>query len=90
MLPKQYQAKQPVTVLAGTYGHPLHPTLVTIPIGAWVLREACDQAAANIELHDWLPLSAETLRRIAGVSRMSATRPLPRIDEPATPGTSSK
>lgn len=30
------QAKQPVTVLAGPYGHPLHPILVTVPIGAWV------------------------------------------------------
>lgn len=36
MLPAQYQAKQPVTVLAGPYGHPLHPILVTVPIGAWV------------------------------------------------------
>jgi uncharacterized membrane protein len=25
-----------VTVLAGPYGHPFHPILVTVPIGAWV------------------------------------------------------
>lgn len=31
------QAKQPVSAaLAGPYGHPLHPILVTVPIGAWV------------------------------------------------------
>ncbi|GAA0993203.1 DUF2231 domain-containing protein [Acrocarpospora macrocephala] len=30
------RAKEPVTVLAGPYGHPLHPILVTVPIGAWV------------------------------------------------------
>lgn len=30
------QAKRPVTVLAGPYGHPLHPAAVTVPIGAWV------------------------------------------------------
>ena len=30
------QAKQPVTLLAGRYGHPLHPALVGVPIGAWV------------------------------------------------------
>ncbi|WP_435154258.1 DUF2231 domain-containing protein [Amycolatopsis sacchari] len=31
------QAKQPVSAaLAGPYGHPLHPALVTVPIGAWV------------------------------------------------------
>src|SRR5436309_15887527 len=29
-------AKVPVTVLAGPYGHPVHPILVTVPIGAWV------------------------------------------------------
>ena len=28
--------KNPVTALAGPYGHPFHPILVTIPIGAWV------------------------------------------------------
>jgi uncharacterized membrane protein len=28
--------KQPVTRLAGPYGHPFHPILVTVPIGAWV------------------------------------------------------
>lgn len=28
--------KEPVTVLAGPYGHPFHPILVTVPIGAWV------------------------------------------------------
>ncbi|WP_412544423.1 DUF2231 domain-containing protein [Longispora sp. K20-0274] len=30
------QAKHPVTKLAGPYGHPFHPILVTVPIGAWV------------------------------------------------------
>ena len=29
-------AKRPVTSLAGPYGHPFHPILVTVPIGAWV------------------------------------------------------
>ena len=29
-------AKRPLTKLAGPYGHPLHPALVTVPIGAWV------------------------------------------------------
>ncbi|WP_109210724.1 MULTISPECIES: DUF2231 domain-containing protein [Microbacterium] len=32
----QQRAKQPRTALAGPYGHPFHPILVTIPIGAWV------------------------------------------------------
>ncbi|MGW0231632.1 DUF2231 domain-containing protein [Actinopolymorpha singaporensis] len=29
-------AKRPATLVAGPYGHPLHPALVTIPIGCWV------------------------------------------------------
>ena len=32
----QYRAKHARTVLAGPYGHPFHPILVTIPIGTWV------------------------------------------------------
>jgi uncharacterized membrane protein len=28
--------KYPITKLAGPYGHPLHPILVTLPIGMWV------------------------------------------------------
>ncbi len=45
MIRGQYQAKQPVTVLAGTYGHPLHPILVTVPIGAWVASLVFDIAS---------------------------------------------
>jgi uncharacterized membrane protein len=29
------RSKHPKSPLAGPYGHPMHPTLVTIPIGAW-------------------------------------------------------
>src|SRR3954453_16561080 len=29
-------AKGPKTALAGPYGHPFHPMLVTLPIGTWV------------------------------------------------------
>ena len=30
--------KHPGTTLAGPYGHPFHPILVTVPIGVWVRR----------------------------------------------------
>lgn len=30
-----YRSKRPRTILAGPYGHPLHATLITVPIGAW-------------------------------------------------------
>ena len=42
---KLRQAKRPVSMLAGPYGHPLHPVLVTIPIGAWVASCGFDIAS---------------------------------------------
>jgi uncharacterized membrane protein len=39
------RAKEPRTVLAGPYGHPFHPVLVTVPIGAWVASVVFDLAA---------------------------------------------
>ena len=43
-------AKRPVTALAGPYGHPFHPALVTVPIGAWVASLVFDLASR--EAHD--------------------------------------
>jgi uncharacterized membrane protein len=39
------QAKEPVTPIAGPYGHPFHPILVTVPIGAWVASVVFDVAS---------------------------------------------
>src|SRR2546423_8164333 len=39
------QAKRPVTALAGQYGHPLHPALVAVPIGAWIASLVFDVAS---------------------------------------------
>lgn len=39
------RGKRPVTTAAGPYGHPFHPILVTVPIGAWVASIAFDAAA---------------------------------------------
>jgi uncharacterized membrane protein len=39
------RAKRPVTGLAGWYGHPLHPALVAIPIGAWIASLVFDVAS---------------------------------------------
>ncbi len=41
----QRRAKQPTTPLAGPYGHPFHPMLVPIPIGAWVTSLVFDVAS---------------------------------------------
>jgi uncharacterized membrane protein len=35
-------AKRPTTLLAGRYGHPLHPALVGVPIGAWTASVVLD------------------------------------------------
>jgi uncharacterized membrane protein len=40
-----HRAKYPKTVLAGPYGHPFHPILVTIPIGAWIASVVFDIVA---------------------------------------------
>lgn len=37
--------KEPRTILAGPYGHPFHPVLITVPIGAWVASLVFDLAA---------------------------------------------
>jgi uncharacterized membrane protein len=55
-------AKQPVSAaLAGPYGHPFHPILVTVPIGAWVTSlvfdvasRVVDQPAFLVEGSRWL------------------------------------
>ncbi|MGB3603881.1 MAG: DUF2231 domain-containing protein [Gordonia sp. (in: high G+C Gram-positive bacteria)] len=45
-----YQAKQPVSAaLAGPYGHPYHPILVTIPIGTWVTSIVFDIASHIVD-----------------------------------------
>jgi uncharacterized membrane protein len=39
------RAKRPANPIAGPYGHPFHPLLVTIPIGVWVAAFIFDLAA---------------------------------------------
>ena len=41
--------KRPVTPLAGPYGHPFHPILVTVPIGAWISSFVFDLASLNAD-----------------------------------------
>ena len=36
------QSKKPRSPLAGTYGHPVHPILITVPIGAWLCSVVFD------------------------------------------------
>jgi uncharacterized membrane protein len=39
-----HEAKEPITRAAGPYGHPFHPILVTVPIGAWICSLVFDIA----------------------------------------------
>jgi uncharacterized membrane protein len=44
------QAKRPVSAaMAGPYGHPFHPILVTVPIGAWVCGLVFDIASRIVD-----------------------------------------
>ncbi len=46
MLPEMRRAKRPISSpLAGPYGHPFHPVLVSVPIGAWVASLVFDVAS---------------------------------------------
>jgi uncharacterized membrane protein len=43
----EMHAKRPVSNVAGPYGHPFHPILVTIPIGAWIGSLVLDIASKS-------------------------------------------
>ena len=55
------RAKRPVTGLAGWYGHPLHPPLVAVPIGAWVASAVFDVASHLVADPDFLAQGARWL-----------------------------
>jgi uncharacterized membrane protein len=58
----QLQAKRPVSAaLAGPYGHPFHPILVTVPIGAWVTSLVFDIASHVVDRPGFLTQSSEWL-----------------------------
>jgi uncharacterized membrane protein len=66
------QAKHPVTVLAGPYGHPFHPILVTIPIGAWVTSLVFDLGSRIIDKPGFLTQGAEWLIGIGILGALAA------------------
>jgi uncharacterized membrane protein len=59
---RQHQAKRPVsTALAGPYGHPFHPILVTVPIGAWVSSLVFDFASHVVDSPGFLTRGSQWL-----------------------------
>ncbi|MEV1172208.1 DUF2231 domain-containing protein [Nonomuraea sp. NPDC049784] len=66
-------AKKPVSpALAGPYGHPYHPILVTVPIGAWVSSLVFDIAAQLVRDPEFLVRGARWLIAIGVIGALAA------------------
>lgn len=67
------RAKVPVSAaLAGPYGHPFHPMLVTVPIGAWVCSVIFDVASRLVDQPTALATGARWLIGIGVLSALAA------------------
>jgi uncharacterized membrane protein len=62
-------AKRPGSILAGRYGHPVHPPLVAVPIGAWVASFVFDVASHLVAEPDFL---ADGSRWLIGLGVLGA------------------
>jgi uncharacterized membrane protein len=66
------RAKQPVSaMLAGPYGHPFHPILVTVPIGAWVASLVFD-IASHVQERAFLAPGSQWLIGIGVIGAFAA------------------
>ncbi|WP_245569685.1 DUF2231 domain-containing protein [Gordonia shandongensis] len=66
-------AKQPVSAaLAGPYGHPYHPILVTVPIGAWVTSLVFDIGSHLVDDPDALARGARWLIAVGVIGALAA------------------
>ncbi|HEX2317684.1 MAG TPA: DUF2231 domain-containing protein [Streptosporangiaceae bacterium] len=66
-------AKRPVSALfAGPYGHPYHPMLVTVPIGAWLISLGFDIASHVAHPPGFLTRGSEWLIAIGVVGAILA------------------
>ncbi|MGH3519131.1 MAG: DUF2231 domain-containing protein [Haloechinothrix sp.] len=67
------RAKHPVSaVLAGPYGHPFHPILVTVPIGAWVASLVFDLASQVVDPPGFLAQGSLWLIAIGVIGALAA------------------
>jgi uncharacterized membrane protein len=66
------RAKQPITVLAGPYGHPYHPIMVTVPIGAWVTSLVFDVGSRIVDKPGFLTQGSEWLIGIGILGALAA------------------
>jgi uncharacterized membrane protein len=66
------RAKRPVTALAGPYGHPLHPALVAVPIGAWVASVVFDIGSHLVHDSGYLAQGARVLIGLGVLGALAA------------------
>ena len=66
------RAKYPRTPLAGPYGHPFHPILITIPIGAWIASLVFDIIAFTVDDPSPYVLGAQVLIAIGLIGALLA------------------
>lgn len=73
MSTRSEQAKHPVSaMLAGPYGHPFHPILVTVPIGAWLASLVFDIASHVVADPGFLVRGASWLIAIGVIGAAAA------------------
>ncbi|MGI5127216.1 DUF2231 domain-containing protein [Pseudonocardia sp. CA-107938] len=67
------QAKRPVSALiAGPYGHPFHPILVTVPIGCWIASLVFDVASQFVDAPAFLATGSVWLIAIGVLGALAA------------------
>jgi uncharacterized membrane protein len=67
------RGKRPVSAaLAGPYGHPLHPMMVALPIGAWVCSLVLDVASLFVSDASALSAAAQWLIAIGVLGALGA------------------
>jgi uncharacterized membrane protein len=72
MVSPLHQAKRPVTMLAGPYGHPVHPLLASLPIGAWVTSLVFDIASHIVHQPGFLAQGSQWLIAIGMIGAVVA------------------
>src|SRR5437763_384947 len=66
------QVKRPVTGLAGRYGHPVHPALVAVPIGAWIASFVFDIGSRLVRGPGFLAQGSRWLIALGGLGAVAA------------------
>jgi uncharacterized membrane protein len=66
------RSKRPVTAVAGPYGHPWHPALVVVPIGAWIASLIFDIGSHIVDDPEFLTRGSRWLIAIGVIGGLVA------------------